>query len=334
MKGKIRFGLFCNKDELTTLSETIDEISFIEWEKENGKTELTNREKEELEIAESMLSLLKKNKTLIENAEGKGYFVYGDDEEEGYEYTGALIESIVEKESLTANELNYQIELTIKYLSSVFKKYAFKVDVETSDQESEGFSEGFSKKKNSTHRECDYHEMCLMTHSDEKRKRDLQHHLEVEADFVHFNEELDAFMAIGEAADEVLFKYSYVPRRLFENKNGIIEKDTERGYIWTYCHFGDFFNEKGESACSLDESLPFTISKTDICVYLYVADNLFDTDTEHYNESSNTFTAYNKYVDKTIEVPADKFRDENGEFVKKQVPVKQDDDYYFVTLNI
>ncbi len=334
MKGTIRFRVFCRKGKLTTLSEMIDEISFREWERDNGKTELTNREKEELEIAESIFALLKKNKTLKRRCRKKGLRYLFRQERRGHQYKGAAVESIVEKEFLTANELNYQVEITLKYLSFVLVAYAIEVDVETCDQGEEGFSEGFSKGKNDCKYESDYLDSSLIRCDDTAKRRGLEHFVEFETDFGHYSEELDAFMIVSEDAEEVICKNAFVPRKVFENKKGIIEKDTGKGYIRSYGHFVDFINEKGEYVYKLDGSVPLGFASLDMCVYLYVADNFFDTDKEHYNESLNTFTAYNEYVDKTIEVPADKFRDENGLFVEKQIPVKQDDDYYFVRLNL
>lgn len=70
-------------------------------------------------------------------------------------------------------------------------------------------------------------------------------------------------------------------------------------------------------------------------VSLDALDYLYKTDMKHYKEDIDSFIAFHHIYKKTFKVPADLFRDDNGEFVEKQVPFKRGDDYYyFVKLNL
>ena len=70
-------------------------------------------------------------------------------------------------------------------------------------------------------------------------------------------------------------------------------------------------------------------------VKLDALDYLYKTDTKHYKEDIDSFIAFHHIYKKTFKVPADLFRDGNGEFVEKQVPFKRGDDYYyFVKFNL
>ena len=138
--------------------------------------------------------------------------------------------------------------------------------------------------------------------------------LNLYCDFEHYLPDTDEF-EMGE--DSVGFGlFGNIPADEFRNDEGIIVPNVGDEYI------------------ELESSITQEEYGRDAYIYFYTFDNLFITDMDHYDESSDTFTAYQTYYDNTFDVPGDKFKDENDEFVKKQVPVERDGQYYFVTLNI
>ncbi len=137
--------------------------------------------------------------------------------------------------------------------------------------------------------------------------------LSLYCDFEHYLPDTDEF-ELGE--DAVGFGcFGNIPADEFRNDEGIIDQ-------------GD------EEFVEIESDITQEDYGRDAYIYLGTFDNLFITDMDHYDESSDTFTAYQTYYEDTFEVPGEEFKDDNGEFVKKQVPVERDGQYYFVTLNI
>ncbi len=339
---------FCgNMQELLVLRERLMKTDFIDWAKKN-KPALTSKEREEQRIAARLFEKIKENNTIIKKCKSDYY------------YDGPALQSTFNSEYPNSNDVDADAEIMMKYLPKMFPKNRLgvyiKLYMDKRNMDSLNFEVGFTKELDVVIPILDYRENTFSHEEDGKIAKPIPKELaycnEFETDFSLYNEKLDAFKLKGNYKG-ILSDNSYVPASVFRNEKGIIESG--KGHIRRTVSIGDFLNENGKTAKEIGkdkvdftktvatfnganpqelemyrERLSGLYQDPSLSVYLFLDDNIFDTDMLHYDASGDVFTTYSANNKESFEVPGELFKDENGEFVDKQVPFKRNKEYYFV----